>query len=77
MVVYNIDIERKEHMEKILTPSQVLTEMESIVSDYQNGIIDKNLCINCLRNLHRYACRMAGSVCMVVREKYQAIENKG
>jgi len=54
-------------------PSEFLAEMKSIILDYEDGIISNDLCVNCLRNLHFYACRVSGSVAMTIRENYQII----
>ena len=61
----------------IKIPSQAITEMDSIISDYANGTINRSLAINCLKNLHHFTCRLAGgsSTAMIIRDKYQAIAN--
>jgi hypothetical protein len=55
-------------------PSEFLAEAQSIVSDYDNKIIEKELCITCLRNLHYFACQINGNVSMTIRDMYQSIK---
>ena len=63
----------------IKLPSQALAEMNSIVSDFDNKVIDKKLAVNCLRNLHYFTCKLAGGsrTAMIIRDKYQSIANNG
>jgi len=64
-------------MAKLQTQTDFLNEMQSIVSDYESGLIEKSLCVNCLRNLHFYSCKVSGSTAMTIRNKYQSIMNEG